>query len=144
MILHYWVIISKPYYSVFGFKFLFLVNELSLCLLTDLSVDHFLPLQHQQPFPDPRFVDIQKKYSHKGVLYCYLFPCREVKNANADMRAKIQKLVEVGLLGFAHWSKCRQCNPYHDRVDIWTEKLKLYGSCITSKALYNLLYHNDC
>lgn len=26
----------------------------------------------------------------------------EVKNANADMRAKIQKLVEVGLLGFAH------------------------------------------
>ena len=46
MILHYRVIISKPYYSVFGLKFLFLVNELSLCLLTDLSVNHFLPLQH--------------------------------------------------------------------------------------------------
>lgn len=126
MILHYWVIISKPYYSVFGLKFLFLVNELFLCLLTDLSVNHVLPLQHQQPFPDPRFVDIQKNYSHRGVLYCYLFPCREVKNANADMRAKIQKLVEVGLLGFAHWSSV--VNVTHIMIE-WTFGKK-HWSCM--------------
>jgi len=31
----------------------------------------------------------------------FLFSYREVKNATADTRVKIQKLVDVGLLGFA-------------------------------------------
>ena len=35
------------------------------------------------------------------LTFHHLFLYREVRNANADMKAKIQKLVDVGLLGFA-------------------------------------------
>ena len=107
MILHYWVIISKPYKNLFS-----LAASFCFWWMNYLSVYW-------------RFVDIKENYFHKGVLYCYLFPCREVKNANADMRAKIQKLVEVGLLGFAHWSSV--INVIHVMIE-WTfgkKKMKL-------------------
>ena len=42
-----------------------------------------------------------KRFVTRGEHILFPFLCREVKNATAEMRAKIQKLVDVGLLGFA-------------------------------------------